>query len=788
MSDDKITYKGGQSITQLPPKRKHMWWRYLLVWMSGILTAGIVTGAVIGITGGVLTTKEVITMFGGNPSDILKEDYQNKSILDLVSSLANTKFETLGDIDKVTPIAKKILDESINPILDKELHFQYDWEILKIKPFSLPASDRPIEEVDPDEDLSTYIGRAIKEEVTLASFVGESAPHMMDLFLYPKDEEGEFDYEHPYTLSTYINASSEFFDDIVSNIHIKDVVEIGEGDKLMNAIADWAINDFNQEKVNTLSVGLFLDSESENPLIQRLSQFTIGELTEENLKSLKISELVTINENTPKIIKALADLEYTIGDLESTNLYSVLKVSDVFETEGNTFLTAIKDKYLSDLEDQDTIMNLKLNEVFNAEEGSSSIVIRFGEKTLAEITADGFLSGMMITEAFSEEEIANNILLTALVRDNPEVKMSDLSDFDTIQNLYISDVITEEQYQDNLILSALVEDGVQIKNLGSAIDNLTLGQILEIDSGSNKLLQTLAETKINELNSKLNDLTVGDVMEIEEGSYLDHDEIKNASINDLDGLMTALKNNLKLKDVIDIVYEGENKSPQILIELANTKLVDLDEQINQLKLNQLIVIDESSHPILQALSNISILDEDAFNQRLNNLMLCDVYTRDDCSGVLETIWDNNSDGHILISDLPSAMNDLTLVELLEDTIYVEGDTRVIGEVTYKRVTNTWWYLLTEEGETFTEQEKYYVLKNGLSYKLGSDMDKIVTNFNYHMNHESIRELHNAEFINIDSDNLAKLDYYVTYQGVTKKIGDMTISEFVNYCLALVTAA
>ena len=783
MSKDKVTFKGGKEITANTVKKRHYWWRYLLVWFSGMVSMVILAGAAVAIAGTVLTTGEVITMFGGNPSDLLSDHYQNESILDMITSLSKTKFETLGDIDKVTPLARKLVDETINPMLEQEIHFQYDWEILKIKPFEKSTSGRPAEEVDPNETLGEYMGRALKEGVTLASFLPEDAPNLVKVFLYPKLDNGEYDLDNPYSLATFINADSAFFDNIVSGIKIKDVVDIDETDRLMNAIADWSINEFNQEKINTLSIGLFLDPDSENPLIRKLSTLTIGELNEETLRGIKISEIVTINDSTPKIIKALVELDYTIADLETTNLYSVLKVEQVFVVEGNTFLTAIKDNYLSDLEDQDTIMNLKLNEVFNADEGSSSIVNRFGDLTLRELTADNFISTMKLSEAFSETEIANNILLSALIRDNPDVTMSDLSNFDTFQNLYISDVINEEQVQNNRVLSALVNQDTQIKDLGTAIDNLTFGQVLDIDSGSSKILQTLSDCKINELDSKLSTLTIGDVMDIEEGSYLDHEEIKNASVNDINELVEALKNNLKLKDVVDIVTEGENKSPQILIELADTKLVDLSDAITNLKLGQIINISSESHPILRALQDISILDENAFNDSLNNLMLCDIYEEEDCSGVLEIIWDKNDSGQILISDLPSAMNDLTLIDLCSGKIYVEGDTKDIGGVTYKRIKNTWWYLLTEEGEDFTEEEKKYVLKNGLTYSIGSGLEQLVTNFNYHMTNETIRELHNAEFILIDDDKLYKLD--IIPPGQTKMIGEMTISEFVNYCLTLV---
>ena len=65
------------------------------------------------------------------------------------------------------------------------------------------------------------------------------------------------------------------------------------------------------------------------------------------------------------------------------------------------------------------------------------------------------------------------------------------------------------------------------------------------------------------------------------------------------------------------------------------------------------------------------------------------------------------------------------------------------------------------------------------------MDQLVVNFNYHISNESIRNLYEADFILIDEGNVSKLDTVVIYQGTSMQIGDMTISQFVNYCLGLV---
>ena len=62
---------------------------------------------------------------------------------------------------------------------------------------------------------------------------------------------------------------------------------------------------------------------------------------------------------------------------------------------------------------------------------------------------------------------------------------------------------------------------------------------------------------------------------------------------------------------------------------------------------------------------------------------------------------------------------------------------------------------------------------------------MVTNFENHMKTEKIRDLRDAGFIQIDEANVAKLETPVYINGQWVKIGDLTISDFANYALALI---
>ena len=96
----------------------------------------------------------------------------------------------------------------------------------------------------------------------------------------------------------------------------------------------------------------------------------------------------------------------------------------------------------------------------------------------------------------------------------------------------------------------------------------------------------------------------------------------------------------------------------------------------------------------------------------------------------------------------------------------------------------WWFLFTEEGETFTETEKYYVLGNGLTYKVDGGFDRMVTNMTYHMANESIRDLNEAGLLNLNPGSVALLNYPINYAG-KNTIGDLTISEFFDFCMTYI---
>lgn len=1026
----KVTFKDDKKINQYRPRNKKMWWRYLLVWGSGLLSAFLIVGIVAIVLTTSFTSKEVLTMFGVNVNAVLQPYYQGMSILKLATTLPYLKYETLGDIYNVTPMIKDIFENTINPVLEKEIYFEYNWEEIAIKPFKLPAEPREDGSIDPSEDLSTYLGRAIKEGVYLKDFINGDIPYLVNLFLYPKDEYGEFDFDDPYCLMDFINADSDFFNNILNSVKVKDFIENPSGDPLLQHIGEWSINDFDDEHINALSlglfinpsstdplmqeistwtvadlkagnkfdtltlglflnqessdpfiqeisswtvadlkqgdaienlsIGLFLDQESTDPIIEKLSELKIKDLKDEDtirnlFMTLKLEEVIDVDSSTPQIIVKLIDKDYTINDLLTSNLYNDLTVGDVFDTSDNRLLDALKDVSLNDLEDEDTILALKLGDVLPTTEDGDSIIDKFADKTLAELS-NLDIHDIRIRDLFSSEEIYNNNnkFLKALVESNPDITIGDLTGTACIRTLKLVDILPYEQIMDNKILYALAELDCTIGEISSKLDTLTLGTVLGITStslGVPRILQSLADTPVNELTNKINTLVLsemididvddpdtpllmktlanktidelnaylphiklGDVMDFSNYPNLDNDTVKNTEINDFGTLINTLKEHLKVKDVVDIDMSSPD-TPKLLKTLAEEYLKDLDTRLNTLKLNEIMDISTSSHPLLQALSNYSfneiedviptltlgdildinpsshpllkalqlvslsnlestiptlelgdlltidsnspkvlqslehtslsnfsssitdltlsqlididvtdpdtpqimialkdvkVLDGTSLTNKINNLKLNDIYKESECDGIFEYLWDDNDEGNLLISDIPNAVNNLPLVKILEDYIYVDdvnqakyydeiddayySYSQLVGglspsghEVTeYKRIQPIYWFLLTDSSETFTNEEKYYVLKNGLDYTINSGLENLTTNFTYHMQTETLYELYDSGVL--DTSVLARTDLDKQFVDpnthAIRIVGNLTMSEFLSICIQL----
>ena len=110
----------------------------------------------------------------------------------------------------------------------------------------------------------------------------------------------------------------------------------------------------------------------------------------------------------------------------------------------------------------------------------------------------------------------------------------------------------------------------------------------------------------------------------------------------------------------------------------------------------------------------------------------------------------------------------------------------------KEIDGSFWYLFTEDTESFNDNSKHFLFKNGYAYTVDSDFDQMIDNFKSHMQSETIGGLVEAGFIHVDSANLSKLDdpISITYMATTiypygpKPIKDYTLTELFTTILSV----
>lgn len=726
------------------PKRKKIrhtpWWVCLLAFFCGIF---VTAGSVVAFTA-VTPTKKVVSLFGGDPNKLLTESYQEQSIMALIIKLNTMSFNNLDSISEITPLIESLIVESLNPILEENLHFTLNWDELKDVEFTSTNGST----------LGDYIFEQIKEHVALADFIKDKdqLKGVFQYFFYhPQYDEngnpidGTVDLNNPYTLKDYINSDKDFYNGIIDQIRIKDVLTISENDKFLNTIKDWKIADFTDEKIKSIQISSFFKEEeiAGNTILQAMVNkgWSLKDLMDPtNIKGLKLKEVLNLSASS-QIVSVLGD--YTLGDIESLDLSKTLKVKDVFPNAEAPIIQQLGEYYLADLEKSETYNSIYIKDIIPVSEQTGIIKILCDQDATI---------GNLGTKV-------NALKLNEII---------DISGEDPNSTKY-------------KIVTALSE--WSITEVGDHFQDLLIGDIFNVSSDPNDpnynlVLYSLSSTSLNDLPDAISNLTIGQCIPIPEGSPFNKPEILNTPISDSDQFENALTTYLSLKDVVEI----NETSPAILQTLKDIKLKDIASVVQDITLSEVITIDETSPQILKSLQNISLFgDTENLENALTNLKLNQVFTESECSsGVMKILWnlEGYEGGNILISDLPSKLQNIKLVNLLEDKIY--------DDVSTKKVNGVWWYLLTESSETFDGSEghrKFYDLGVGKNYTI-NDMNKLVDNMSWHMQNETINDLVEAGVISVDASLAGKLNFPSPLLG-GRSIGSLTIKEFIEKILSTI---
>ena len=739
-----IQIKEGAPVPQQKTKQKAIWWRVLLAFFGGFLCFPLTVVGAGAIVGTVFTTRQVVEMAGGNPDDILGAKYQSQTILQSVMTLLNEqKYDTLEDLNEISPMVEKLITETINPVLEENLHYTLNWDEMKTMKLSGEGNDS--------------IGEYLKEDITngihLVDFIEGSSDlrGVLKYILYDvvKDSSGKpvedvdgnvtIDENKPYSVADLMNGGSSFFNAIIDYIKIGDVIEVNTGSpKILQIMGNWRIGKIS-DKMNTMKLGsLFEQSDLDNnALIGALGDLTVNDLTDAD-----------------KLMDTVLDLK--LGDI----------IKDI---PADTILYSFKDKTLNEIKDSDInsiyLADLLKKEVYVLTPGKESdynkvigalIENERKDRYNAAVTAGSFTGTY---EEWLEADPENA---------KYKASVNTLTNYDSIKNIKLSDIM--ENTGSNKVLQAIFDKGATVGNMSTIVNTLTLGE----------------------------------VMDIEAGSLLDYDNIKNIQISNSGTLINEIKTTVELSRVIDI-NESSPQILKTLTDFTGmeagkptfgsngAKVGNIASKLDDMTLGQVIEIDEGSSALMKALKDKLVFGTDPATNltgAMNNLKFNQVFTWDDCksNSIMSSLWTNNGNGDFIITNIAGAMNNVGLLDVLGDKIY-EDPTAVPGDADYHKITATWWFLLTNETECGTWSPAVNaarVLPEGASaYNLKvSDFDKLVSNMEYHMKNETLDTLAEAELITMDATTRDK-SIPIGYPPVMTRVGDMTLTAFIEWASSVI---
>lgn len=546
--DEKKKAKEEKKLKKIMKKgKRHYGWRYFLVFLTGIIfTLGVIAGGAVAVTT-LFSASQVVSLLGVNPDDVLTEQYQDKTILQLVISIVEgeVSFNNLEGIRELTPYVDVLVDE-INYVLDDAIGFTFDKEELYKVEWA---------------NIGDYIFSEIQTGIKLAKVlnVTESSSSVLIYLAYNSNEDGTTNWNSPRTLGDLMNN----MDSIINNARIGDLIDVGTSGILYN-----------------------------------LRDVKVGEMAQA-METRPLNQIIDI---APDAFPALLYLgNFAVSELNSALENATLE--DLLPIEEGSILYSLKDKKLDEIPEE--VQHLKLGEVITIDENSPAILKYLKDTPIDQIT----------------------------------------SMIDTMP----LDVAIEINSSSPKFLRTLAARGATINNIGSLINDLTLGDMVDI--GDSRILSALAGSTLDSLASDVDKLTIGDIVDV-----------------------------------------TDPNAPKILKSLAGYRISELGDAIHNLKIEQIVDITADSPMILKALVGTNFED---LETKIHTLTIGDLFTQEEIN---DCIFLSAMGSDTLIDNFADRVNELTFVEVFKDSIYEDPNDP-------STIKSTWKYLLKDASGTIRTDYK-----------------------------------------------------------------------------------
>jgi hypothetical protein len=739
-------------------KKKHYWWRYLTIFFLGILfTIGSVCGGA-AIVSSVMTTSQVLSAVNVNPDTYLTEKYQNMTLLDLIKGIATggVDLNSLGGLSEVTPYVQQLFDE-LNKMLQQNFGFTIDFNDLKNVNWS---------------EIGQAFLNEMKSSITIAGLmqVNESSPLVLKYISFPKNEDGTYNMSNPYSLD-YLMAN---FNDMFNNMVLSDVVDCSGSTTLSN-LANKKISNLANE-FTTMKISDLITIEDTAPkALKFIGNLSLNSDFSEAINSAKIDDLLDVG--SKGILYNLKDCTISgiSTQIESKTLNQIIDIPAYGEANYNKALeylgnytqsglaAALNDAKVKDLFDvgddpkemlyqlQDKRLdeldsNLELGEVLYIDGDSSSVLQALKKCPLNELSKT--ISTLKIEQVLTIDETDPNTSQVLIALKNNNATLSNLNE--VVASLSINDMVKPEKRTAH-IFNAI--GGCTLDNLDSTIAGLKLKDAIlidEADPNTSPILISLANVGINsaDITKAIKSMSLEVLLNLDSTSPGVLWALKDKTIQDLN------------QDTINAIELGSIFTPE---QIAGSKIItslvnkgatvgNIDEVLNSLKIKEMLDLGDNPSPLLLAIAECDLTN---LVDRINKLTIDDVFTPEEKAA---NAFLNALPGTTLLSKLGDAINDLSFVAVFSDIVYEEDHTTLKG---------TWAFLLDDPDDTSDDGKPE-------TYKLTSTwMAKMITNFQANLKRATLYKLQANGFLDVDISILNK-----KIIGDENPIGSYTIAQFI----------
>ncbi len=662
--------------------------RRFLTFMLGIITGILILVIAVGGTAYVVLTKEggmatVQEKIEGSEINNtlhinLSEEQQAQSLLEygqgLISAFSNLSSGKIGDLEDTLGITaiSDLISDTIG--LDAEI----------IRSSSL-------------ENL----GETITNNLTLQVMTDKFGIELPDMPLF-QDEE----FLSKPVSTAFGSLDQETLDKIVEVVYDDEATaDKPASSKLLQRLGKKTIKEASSDmdgivkETEVADVMTITDDSSEVLKYFRDNNTTIDGI-DQAIKDMKISNAITVNDDSSSVMKYLAEkkldeIDGAIKEMKIADAVDIVTDEEVAAAkEDGKELTASSPvlQYFkrngTTLDGINTaIKDMKVGDAITIDENSSSAMKYLQDKKLDEI--DGAIKVMPVADAVEivtdEEAAAAAKEGKTLTPSSPVLQYfknskTTLEGLNTaIEAMKISDavkIVTDEEAAaaanegitltpSSPVLQYFKKKEARLNNLNDAIEAMTIGDAVKIDTNSSKVLQYLQKTKLTELDADIKKMTIGDAVAIDSNSSKVLQYLKNTT---LDGLDKAI-NDMKIGDAVEIVLDSEATeekpaSSKVLQYLKDAKLTELDDKIKKMKISDAVAVNENSHAILQKISDLTLTelgDKNTLQSRINDVTIGEVVTvGDDSEPILVALKDTTLGG------LNDKIKTLTVKDVFKD--------------------------------------------------------------------------------------------------------------------------